>query len=75
VEGPCGSFGLYLIYFWNENLEKIKMRLIYLMCLTMVIQTNCFCPNGCGCDDEKLETICFNTELEVRIKDLIRIND
>jgi hypothetical protein len=47
--------------------EKVKITFFYLICLTLVIQINCFCPNCCVYDDDKLETICFNTDLDVRI--------
>ena len=42
--------------------------MLLLYCVTFLLFDISFgwCPDGCGCDDEKLETICFKTDLQVK---------
>ena len=39
-----------------------------LVCILVASHAEGFCPDGCGCDEEKLETTCFRTDLEVKKK-------
>jgi len=41
------------------------MEIFVLVLLLFTSRVTGFCPNGCGCDDEKLETTCLYTNLEV----------
>lgn len=39
-----------------------KLVVVYIL---VTSHAEAFCPDGCGCDEEKLETTCFKTDLEV----------
>jgi len=41
------------------------MAMIILLFSLIARHVHSFCPDGCGCDEDKLETVCLNTNLQV----------
>ena len=49
------------------------MDKLVVVCILVASHVEGFCPDGCGCDEEKLETTCFRTDLEVTKKSQVEV--